>query len=119
VLTRLVAVLAAVLIAVLGVAAGGHVAVATTPPADDGGMLTLPPDGTEQPDTTNDFLDLERDYTECVGTNPKPGCGRDPVRSGDRGGWMQWTVFAVMIGAIGFIGWRIVAGGRRARAQRS
>ena len=78
-------------------------------------MLTLPPD--DQPTTTdNEFLDLERELSDCVGNAlPKPGCGREPTHSGDRGGVMQWSVFGVMIVGIGFIGWRIVAGARRNR----
>lgn len=86
---------------------------ATTPP--DETLLTLPPD--DQPTTTdNEFLDLERELSDCVGNAlPKPGCGREPTHSGDRGGVMQWSVFGVMIVGIGFIGWRIVAGARRNR----
>jgi hypothetical protein len=98
----------------LGLAtAGSSPAGATTPP--DETLLTLPPD--DQPVTTdNEFLDLERDLSDCVGNAlPKPGCGREPTHSGDRGGVMQWSVFGVMILGIGFIGWRIIAGARRNR----
>ena len=86
-------------------------AAATTPP--DETLLTLPP--TDQPTTTdNEFLDLERELTDCVGSAlPKPGCGREPTHSGDRGSPMQWAVFAVMGLGIAFIGWRIVAGARK------
>jgi hypothetical protein len=92
---------------------GSFPAAATTPP--DETLLTLPPD--DQPVTTdNEFLDLERDLSDCVGNAlPKPGCGREPTHSGDRGGVMQWSVFGVMVLGIGFIGWRIVAGARRNR----
>ena len=42
------------------------------------------------PDSTiNDFLDLERSLTECISSNPPPGCGRVPTSPGDRGGWQQ------------------------------
>jgi hypothetical protein len=96
-----------------GIASGSSPAAASTPP--DETLLTLPPD--DQPVTTdNEFLDLERDLSDCVGNAlPKPGCGREPTHSGDRGGVMQWSVFGVMILGIGFIGWRIIAGARRNR----
>lgn len=107
-------VLALLVATTLGLATtGSSPASATTPP--DETLLTLPPD--DQPVTTdNEFLDLERDLSDCVGNAlPKPGCGREPTHSGDRGGVMQWSVFGVMILGIGFIGWRIIAGARRNR----
>lgn len=48
--------------------------------------------------------DLEEDPSVCIGFYPKPGCGKAPQASGDRGGWMQFTVFGVMIAALGVIG---------------
>ena len=48
--------------------------------------------------------DLVNDPSECINSNPRPNCGKKPQSSGDRGGWMQYTVFFVMIGAVGFIG---------------
>lgn len=95
---------------------------AATPPdtASTGDtMLTVPveaPAATGGPtvDTDNDFIDLERDLSECVGNSlSKPGCGREPTHSGDRGSAIQWTVFGLMAAGIAFIGWRIVAGARR------
>jgi len=43
----------------------------------------------------------------CVGLLPKPGCGREPVESGDRGGAMQFATFGVLIAALVVIGVRI------------
>lgn len=44
---------------------------------------------------------------QCVGLLPKPGCGREPVESGDRGGAMQFATFGVLIAALVVIGVRI------------
>ncbi len=48
--------------------------------------------------------DLERDPSECIGFLPKPGCGKEPEQSGDRGGAMQWTVFGLIMGGVGTVG---------------
>jgi hypothetical protein len=74
---------------------GGGVAIASAPPD------STPPDQvTATPiteDTVNDFMDLERDVTTCISSNPLPGCGREPTSPGDRGGWQQLLLFAIMI----------------------
>ena len=44
---------------------------------------------------------------QCVGLLQKPGCGREPVESGDRGGAMQFATFGVLIAALVVIGVRI------------
>ena len=82
-------------------------------------VLTVAPFGAthafaaDSPDTTVDMAkatdttfvyDLEKEPSQCIGFNPKPGCGKKPQASGDRGGWMQYTVFAVMLSALGVIG---------------
>lgn len=70
--------------------------------------------GTDSPDTTtNDFLDLERSLTECISSNPPPGCGRAPTSPGDRGGWQQLLLFGVMTGGIAVIFWRVARSVRR------
>lgn len=60
----------------------------------------------------------EPDLSSCVGLLPKPGCGTEPLASGDRGGAMQIATFAVMLAALVVIGVRIaravVARDRRA-----
>ena len=48
-----------------------------------------------------------RNVSECVGLYPKPGCGSEPVLSGDRGGSMQYATFGIMITALIVIGVRI------------
>ena len=48
--------------------------------------------------------DLVNEPSQCINSNPRPNCGKKPQSSGDRGGWMQYTVFFVMLGAVGFIG---------------
>lgn len=69
---------------------------------------------TDGPDSTiNDFLDLERSLTECISSNPPPGCGRVPTSPGDRGGWQQLLLFGVMMGGISVIFWRVARAVRR------
>ena len=48
-----------------------------------------------------------RNVSDCIGLYPKPGCGTDPVLSGDRGGSMQYATFGIMITALIVIGVRI------------
>lgn len=57
----------------------------------------------EVTDTTAVY-DLENEPALCINSNPRPDCGKKPQASGDRGGWMQYTVFGVMLGALGVIG---------------
>ena len=80
-------------IAVTPLAAAGSNASATTPPL--------------APPVTNDFMDLERDVSECISAMPKPGCGREPTSSGDRGGAMQIALFGVLMLGMAVIGTRI------------
>ena len=56
----------------------------------------------EVTDTTYVY-DLVNDPSECINSNPRPDCGKKPQSSGDRGGWMQYTVFFVMLAGVGFI----------------
>ena len=48
-----------------------------------------------------------RNVSDCIGLYPKPGCGSEPVLSGDRGGSMQYATFGIMITALIIIGVRI------------
>lgn len=73
---------------------------------------TVPPAPIEE----NVYLDLERGVNECISALPKPGCGREPVDAGDRGGWQQFLVFGVLMTAMAGIGTRIVFSVRK-RAQ--
>ncbi|MBM3800260.1 MAG: hypothetical protein FJW18_09325 [Actinobacteria bacterium] len=73
-------------------AVGSNAVATTTPPA---------------PPVTNDFMDLERDVSECISAMPKPGCGREPTASGDRGGAMQLALFGIILVAMAGIGTRV------------
>ena len=61
-------------------------------------------DDTEITEDTVYYYDLENDPSECIGFLPKPGCGKEPEDAGERGGALQYTTFAVMLGALGTIG---------------
>lgn len=67
-------------------------------------VASVPPEPIEE----NVYLDLERGVNECISALPKPGCGREPVDAGDRGGWQQFLVFGVLMTAMAGIGTRIV-----------
>ena len=92
-MTWLKRLLVCTVIAVTPLAAAGSNASATTPPL--------------APPVTNDFMDLERDVSECISAMPKPGCGREPTSSGDRGGAMQIALFGVLMLGMAVIGTRI------------
>jgi hypothetical protein len=57
---------------------------------------------TEVTETTYVY-DLENEPSECINSNPRPDCGKKPQSSGDRGGWMQYTVFFVMLAGVGVV----------------
>ena len=57
----------------------------------------------EVTDTTYVY-DLVNDPSECINSNPRPNCGKKPQSSGDRGGWMQYTVFLIMLAGVGVVG---------------
>ena len=69
--------------------------------------VDVPTDSTvaagEVTDTTY-VWDLVNEPSECINSNPRPDCGKKPQSSGDRGGWMQYTVFAVMLAGVGVVG---------------
>lgn len=98
-------------VAILTFAPVSSSAIATTtdaPVADTtGDPGTSIPDTSIPTDVGNDFLDLERSLAECISSNPPPGCGREPTGPGDRGGWQQLVLFAVMMGGISVIFWRV------------
>ena len=77
---------------------------ATTPPADTQQEIQA---DTQPPTTENDFMNLERDVTSCISSNPQPGCGREPTSSSDRGGWQQLLLFFIMFLGMAFIFWRV------------
>jgi len=57
----------------------------------------------EVTDTTYVY-DLVNEPSECINSNPRPDCGKKPQSSGDRGGWMQYTVFLIMLAGVGVVG---------------
>ena len=60
---------------------------------------------TPSPDTTTPGVyDLENEPSECIGFLPKPGCGKAPQDAGERGGALQYLVFAIMIAGLTVVG---------------
>ncbi len=53
---------------------------------------------------TSPYANLQNEPSACLNSNPKPNCGVKPQAPGDRGGWMQYTVFGVMLSALAVIG---------------
>lgn len=69
------------------------------------GTAGAAPTDTTVPVTDSTFVwDLEKEPSECIGFLPKPGCGKEPQQAGDRGGALQWTVFAVIIAGVATVG---------------
>lgn len=50
---------------------------------------------------------------------PRPNSGSEPESPSDRGGWLQLTVLAVMVGGLVVIGGLIVRESRRAKPDRA
>ena len=59
--------------------------------------------------------DLENEPSECIGFLPKPGCGKKPEDAGERGGAMQYLVFAIMIAGLTVVGIGITRGIKKQR----
>ena len=71
----------------------------------------------ETTDSTTYVYDLQEDPSQCINSNPRPNCGKAPEQPGDRGGWLQYTVFGLMIIGLSFIGFVVFrAVARRDRA---
>ena len=63
-----------------------------------------PTDSTVAEVTDSTYVyDLVNEPSECINSHPRPNCGKKPQSSGDRGGWMQYTVFLVMLGGLGAV----------------
>lgn len=63
-----------------------------------------PTDSTVAEVTDSTYVyDLVNEPSECINSNPRPDCGKKPQSSGDRGGWMQYTVFLVMVAGVGVV----------------
>ena len=68
------------------------------------------------PDTSTPAVyDLENEPSECIGFLPKPGCGKEPQDAGERGGVMQYLVFAIMIIGLTVVGVGITRGVKKQR----
>ncbi|MDA0286180.1 MAG: hypothetical protein O3B92_02270 [Actinobacteria bacterium] len=68
------------------------------------------------PDTSTPAVyDLENEPSECIGFLPKPGCGKEPQDAGERGGTLQYLVFAIMIIGLTVVGVGITRGVRKKR----
>ncbi len=61
----------------------------------------------------NEFIPADRDISECISAVPRPGCGSEA-----RGGWHQSVVLLAILVGLALIVWRVVAGARKARADR-
>ena len=51
------------------------------------------------------------------GPDVRPNSGREPESPSDRGGWLQLTVLAVMVGGLVVIGSLVVRESRKAKAD--
>ena len=83
------------------------VMLSITAPTSLGVVRASAPPDTSVDDTVNDFMDLERDVTTCISSNPLPGCGREPTSPGDRGGWQQLLLFGIMFAGMAAIFTRV------------
>jgi len=68
------------------------------------------------PDTSTPAVyDLENEPSECIGFLPKPGCGKEPEDAGERGGSLQYLVFAIMISGLTIVGFSITRSVKKRR----
>ncbi len=94
---------------VLGFAAAGcggqnpYDAAQASPPSVSANEPASAPTDTD----TNDFLPERANVSDCVGTAERGDCG-----SKTKGGWQMYLTFAVLIGGLTFIGWRVARGVR-------
>lgn len=66
---------------------------------------SVPGDSSEAPaagSEVNVFTPENANVSSCVGTMERGDCG-----STSKGGWRMYLTFAVLMGGMGFIGWRI------------
>ena len=73
-------------------------------------IVAAAPAPTVPPVTENPFLpDESKNLDDCISSLPRPDCG-----SQARGGWHQSLVLVALVLGLSIIGWRIIAGVRRA-----
>lgn len=70
------------------------------------------------PDSTvPSAYDLDNEPSECIGFLPKPDCGKKPQDAGERGGALQYLVFAIMIAGLTIVGIGITRGVKKGRPK--
>lgn len=90
----------AILSVALACLAGPALALGSAP-STSGNSADTTTDTTLQPTVTSIYTyNLPGNISDCVGLYPKPGCGTEPVLSGDRGGVMQYVTFATLIAGL-------------------
>jgi len=90
----------AILSVALACLAAPALALWSTPSAS-GNSADTTTETTLQPTATSIYTyNLPGNISDCVGLYPKPGCGTEPVLSGDRGGVMQYVTFATLIAGL-------------------
>lgn len=90
----------AILSVALACLAAPALALGSTPSAS-GNSADTTTETTLQPTATSIYTyNLPGNISDCVGLYPKPGCGTEPVLSGDRGGVMQYVTFATLIAGL-------------------
>jgi hypothetical protein len=72
---------------------------------------TAPPEPPPTNALENSFLPEEQDLSDCVNALPRPECGSEA-----RGGWRQAAVFGLVVAGGAFIAWRVVRSLRRREA---
>ena len=86
------------------------------PPASFGPAARVTAQSTETTSSTTTTLPVDQDDRSVI---PAPNSGREPAEAGDRGGWMQLTVFGIMAAGSAVIFGRVLwAGHQKSRANK-
>lgn len=62
----------------------------------------------ETPTTDNEFIPTDQNLSDCVGTLERPNCGSNSKEDAH-----MYITFAVLMGGMALIGWRIAVAVRR------
>lgn len=86
-------------------AAVAHAADSTDTTVPDAQVTSNSSDVTSTTSVTEStyFYDLENEPSQCINSNPRPGCGKKPEQAGDRGGALQYLTFLIMLTGVGVI----------------
>ncbi|MDO8363426.1 MAG: hypothetical protein Q7V88_11060 [Actinomycetota bacterium] len=76
--------------------------------ATDTGNATDTGSATDEGLGNNVFLPERENASDCFGAVERPNCGAK-----SKGGWHMYLTFAVLIGGLGFVGFRVAVGIRR------